>query len=102
MPCIGLIVEANAAVPHALGKDAGPKLGCEGCARAGTEREAILPRLRYLLERLKAHLFIAMEVKAFNKKSSFSEATEIVVDLCRSFSRWTRVRGCRSERVRLF
>jgi len=54
------------------------------------ERGPVLMKLRTLLERIKIHLMLAREVKAFQSRNAFGQATEIVVDLCRQNEGWIR------------
>lgn len=65
---LSLIVEANSM------QDKGPHL----------------MKLRFLLERIKIHLMIAREVKAFNQKRSFLTATELVVNVSRQNEGWLK------------
>jgi len=59
-------------------------------ANSSTERRAVLLKLRVLLERIKIHLVIAREVRAFHSRNSFSQATELAVDLCRQNEGWIK------------
>ena len=59
-------------------------------ANSTRERGPVLLKLRMLLERIKIHLVIAREVKAFHSRNSFSQATEIVVELCRQNEGWIK------------
>jgi hypothetical protein len=59
-------------------------------ANSSRERQPVLFKLRVLLERIKIHLIIAREVKAFNNRSSFGQAAEMIVDLCRQNEGWIK------------
>ena len=59
-------------------------------ANSTRERLSVLLRLRVLLEKIKIHLVIAREVKAFHSRGSFGQATELVVDLCRQNEGWIK------------
>ncbi len=57
---------------------------------AGTTRREVLLKLRNLLERIKIDLMVAREVRAFNNKNCFVQATELVVDLFRQNEGWLK------------
>ncbi|WP_425430017.1 four helix bundle protein [Desulfamplus magnetovallimortis] len=59
-------------------------------ANSTRERVPQLIKLRLLLERIKIHLIIAREVKAFNQKRSFLTATELVVNVSRQNEGWLK------------
>ena len=95
---LGLVVDANSA-RTAPGKRENPQLPPFSKESAGfspgepssnLERREVLLKLRTLLERIKIHLMIAREVKAFNNKNSFVQATEMVADLCRQNEGWLK------------
>jgi len=59
-------------------------------ANSTRERQPVLLRLRILFERIKIHLMLAREVKAFHNTNSFGQAVELIVDLCRQNEGWIR------------
>ncbi len=59
-------------------------------ANSTRERAGHLMKLRLLLERIKIHLVIAREVKAFNQKRSFLTAAEMVVNVSRQNEGWLK------------
>ncbi len=65
-----------------------------GEANATKNRSALLLQLRRLLERIKIHLMLAKEVRAFNKSKTFFSATDLVVDVSRQNEGW--LRSCQS------
>lgn len=69
--------------------------GSASCA--GATRREVLLKLRNLLERIKIHFMVAHEVRAFNNKNSFVQATELVVDLCRQNENWLSLPVCASS-----
>ncbi len=68
---LGLIMEANSLV----------------------DKTPALLRLRVLLERIKIHLVIAREVKAFNKPKTFLQLAEKVVNVSRQNEGWLKSAG---------
>jgi hypothetical protein len=90
---LGLVVEANTAPALKSGvRQAGEETGgsARNAAGIGVTRRDVLLKLRNLLERIKIHLMLAREVRAFNNKNSFVQATEIVVELCRQNEGWIK------------
>ena len=68
---LGLIMEANSMV----------------------DKAPALMRLRVLLERIKIHLVIAREVKAFHKPKTFLQLAEKVVNVSRQNEGWLKSAG---------
>ena len=66
-------------------------------ANSRTDRGEVLMRLRFLLERIKIHLMLAREVKAFQNRAAFSQATELIVDLSRQNEGWLKSATCRKK-----
>jgi hypothetical protein len=54
------------------------------------ERREALLRLRLILERIKIHLMLAREVRAFHNGNSFGHAAGLVVDVSRQNEGWLR------------
>ncbi len=53
-------------------------------------RAGVLLRLRMNLERIKIHLMLAREVRAFHNKESFGRAARLVVDVSRQNEGWLK------------
>lgn len=66
-------------------------------ANSSTERRGLLLKLRTQLERIKVHLMLAREVRAFHSGNSFSQATELVVELCRQNEGWIKSTATRKS-----
>ena len=54
------------------------------------DKTKYLLELRLLLERIKIHLILAREIKAFNQKRSFLTASEMVVNISRQNEGWLK------------
>jgi len=65
-------------------------------ANSTAERYRVLLGLRLVLERIKIHLMIAREVRAYQSPHAFARATEMTVDLCRQNEGWIKSTAARA------
>jgi len=67
-------------------------------ANSKQDRREILLRLRMLVERIKIHLVIAREVKAFARPKAFVQAAEKMVNVSRQNEGWIKSSGMTNTR----